>query len=258
MSDTTNKNANNVRAFAACVSDAPLFWSAGPVRNQQTTTVLARRDVVKIAGQNVHTFREEGTQSLTVTTLYKYLCHLSFRGVRLPISGHRIMKVPESDCAYHLYHSGVEDNSRLYGVAIALSPLARAALLAWEPVSHRLAMVRLKGAVINVTVITVYAPTLNAAEKDKNIIYCVLQAVVDRTPSTVLLVVVWDWNARTGPANKDTRHVLGRFGLGTLCDNGDRLVNFAVANRIVVSNTCCTGCGYDHQCLEDQSYAVNG
>ncbi|CAE1309668.1 Craniofacial development protein 2 [Acanthosepion pharaonis] len=161
------------------------------------------RDVMKIAGWNVRTLRDEGTQSLTVRTLY----------------------------------NGVEDNSGLYGVAIALGPVARAALLAWEPVSHRLAMVRLKGAVINITVISVYAPTLNTAEEDKDIFYRDLQAVVDRTPSIDLLVVAGDWNARTGPADESNRHVLSRFALGTRCDNGDRLVNFAVANRLVVTKT---------------------
>lgn len=199
MSDTTNKNTNNAGASVACVSDAPVFWSAGPVRNQQATTVLARRNVMKIAGWNVCTLRDEGTQSLTVRTLHKYgVCVSCLSEVRLPDSGHRIIKVPESDCVYHLYHSGVEDNSGLYGVAIALSPVAQAALLAWEPVSHRLAMVRLKGAVINVTVISVYTPTLNATEEEKDIFYRDLQAVVDRTPSTDLLVA-GDWNTRTGP-----------------------------------------------------------
>ncbi|CAE1285041.1 Craniofacial development protein 2 [Acanthosepion pharaonis] len=178
---------NNTRASAACVSDAPVFWSAEPVRNQQATTVLARRDVMKIAGWNARTLREEGTQSLTVRTLYKY------------------------------------------GVCVAC--------LSEKPVFHRLAMVRLKSAVINVTVISVYAPTLNAAEEDKDIFYRDLQAVVHRSPSTHLQVVAGNWNARTGPADEDTRHVLGRFALGTRCDNGDPLVKFAVANRIVMTNT---------------------
>ena len=121
-------------------------------------------------------------------------------------------------------------------MATALSPLAQAALHAWEPVSHRLATVRLKGAVVNITVISIYTPILNAAEKDKDI-YHDLQAVVDSTPSTDLLVVAGDWNACTGPADENTRYVLGRFALSTWCDNGDRLANFAVANHLVVTNT---------------------
>ena len=69
------------------------------------------------------------------------------------------------------------------------------------------------------------------------IFYRDLQTVVDRTPSTDLLVLAGDWNAHTGPADENTRHVLGRFALSTRCENGDRLVNFTVANRLLVTNT---------------------
>ncbi|CAE1256060.1 unnamed protein product [Acanthosepion pharaonis] len=101
---------------------------------------------MKIAGWNVRTLRDEGTQSLTVRTLYKYgVCVACLSEVRLPDSGHRIIKVPE--------------------VAIALSPASRASLLAWEPVSHAGEPVYAptlkaghgpyrKGAVINATVIS--------------------------------------------------------------------------------------------------------
>ena len=130
----------------------------------------------------------------------------------------------------------MEDNSGLYGLVNALSPQAQAALLVWEPVSHRLATVRLKGAVLNVTVFSVYAQTLNAAGEFKDI-YHNLQAIVDCTLSTDLLVITGDWNARNGPEDENTRHVLGRFALSPRCDNGDRMVNFAVANHLVVTNT---------------------
>ena len=197
-----------------------------------------RGEVMKVANWNICTLRDDGTQSLTVKILHEYGVGVAcLSEVCLPDSGHSIRKVPESDCVYHLYDSGVEDNSGLYGVVMALSPLAQAALLAWEPISHRLATVRLKGAVVNVTVIFVYAPTLNAAGEDNDIFYRDLQAVVDRSPSTDLLVVAGDWNARNGPADENTRHVLGRFALGTRCDNGDHLVTSAVTNRLVVTNT---------------------
>ena len=156
MSNINSDIKNNARASATCVPDAPVFWSTEQVINQQATTVLVRREVMKVADWNVRTHRDEGTQSLTVKTLHKYGVGVAcLSEVRLPDSGHRIIKAPESDCVYHLYHSGVEDNSELYGVAITLSPLAQAALLAWEPFSHRLATVRLKCAVANVTVISI-------------------------------------------------------------------------------------------------------
>ncbi len=51
-------------------------------------------------------------------------------GVRIPDSGHSVIKVPCEEACYHPYHSGVVDNTRRYGEAIALSEAAQAALLA--------------------------------------------------------------------------------------------------------------------------------
>ncbi len=65
--------------------------------------------------------------------------------VRIPDSGHSVIKVPGEEACYHLYHSGVVDITRRHGVAIALSEAAQAALLAWVPVSSRFASARLKG-----------------------------------------------------------------------------------------------------------------
>ncbi len=64
-------------------------------------------------------------------------------GVRIPDSGHSVIKVPVVDICYHLYHSGVVDNTGRHGVAIALTEAAQAALMAWVPISPRLASERL-------------------------------------------------------------------------------------------------------------------
>ncbi len=63
------------------------------------------------------------------------------------------------------------DNTGRHGVAIALSEAAQAALLAWVPISSRLASARLQGMTVNLTVIAVYAPTLGAAEEAKDSFY---------------------------------------------------------------------------------------
>jgi hypothetical protein len=83
----------------------------------------------------------------------------------------------------------------------------------------------------------VYAPTSSSDTSVKDEFYNQLQEVVNRTPRRDVLLIAGDWNARTGAADDATRHILGRFGLGQRCENGDRLINFADYNRLVVSNT---------------------
>ncbi len=56
------------------------------------------------------------------------------------------------------------DTYGMHGVAIALSVAAQVALFAWVPISPRLASARMKGAIVNLTVIAIYTPTLDAEE----------------------------------------------------------------------------------------------
>ncbi len=122
-------------------------------------------------------------------------------------------------------------------MAIARIEAAQAALLAWVPISSRLASARIKGTTVNLTVIAVYAPTFDAAEETKDSFYDELQDAVGIVPIGDMLIVAGDWNARPDPVDTATRHILGKFAVSTRCANGDRLVNFASANRLVVSST---------------------
>ncbi len=53
---------------------------------------------------------------------------------------------------------------------------------------------------MNLTVVAVYAPTLDAAEKAKDSFYNDLQDAVNRVPAGDMLIVAGDWNSRPGPA----------------------------------------------------------
>nr|VZI36934.1 unnamed protein product [Spirometra erinaceieuropaei] len=157
----------------------------------------------------------------------------------------------------HIHVNGTEmqtvDNFAFTGVTMSRSapaiPLvdtvwrspyqqAELALLAWEPVNDRMAYVRLKGHFTNISIVAVYAPTSAAEQRDKEEFYSQLQALVERLPRRDLLIVAGDWNGRTGPGDPTTSHLLGRFGLGSRCENGERLLNFADRNRLLVTNTC--------------------
>ncbi len=67
----------------------------------------------------------------------------------------------------------------------------------------------------------------NAAVEAKDSFYDHLQDVVNRVPAVDMRIVAGNWNARPGPADPSTRHILGKFTVGTKCTNGERLVNFA-------------------------------
>ncbi|BHF78074.1 hypothetical protein SprV_0602118400 [Sparganum proliferum] len=112
------------------------------------------------------------------------------------------------------------------------------ALLAWEPINDWMAHVQLKGHFTKISIVSVYAPTSTDEQRDKEASHSQLQALVERLPHRDLLIVAGDWNGRTGPDDPITSHLLGRFWLGFRCENGERLLNFADRNRLLVTNTC--------------------
>ena len=236
-------NSTDIRnkATASPRSDAPtlrLIGLTGSVSRTLVEPILRRRDACNIACWNVRTLRDEGTQSLTMRALHQYKVDVAcLSEVRLPDSGQKTIKVPGEDKLMHLYYSGVSDNSGRHGVAVVLSEHANKALLAWSPISERIAKARLKGAITNISIVAVYAPTLDSEESLKDRFYRDLQVAVDSVPTGDILIVAGDWNARTGPADDTSGHILGRFGVGSRCVNGDRLVNFAEGSRLVITNT---------------------
>lgn len=231
----SQSNCSPATAFP--VGDAPYALSAAGVENMQAGSVNIRK-LLSVACWNVRTFLDTGSQAITIRALHDYGVDIAcLSEVRLPGSGSRHIKVPGNDSHYWLYHSGPEDGSGQHGVALVLSAKTNKALISWTPVSSRIATARFRGQPFNVTVIAVYAPTLAADPGDKDEFYENLQAVVNQVPKRDILIVAGDWNAKTGPSDNSTRHILGRFGLGERCENGSRLINFAAYNRMCVSNT---------------------
>nr|VZI37768.1 unnamed protein product [Spirometra erinaceieuropaei] len=204
--------------------------NCGPVvrTNSMRARLLNQGRTLGIGYWNVRTFMDPGVQSLTAHSLDQYnvyVCYLS--EVRLPDSGSREIKVPGVESHLTLHQSGPRDSSGRRGVAIALSQQADLVLLAWEPVTDRMAYVRLKDHFPNISIVSVYAPTSSAEQRDKEAFYSQLQAFVERLPRRDLLIVTGDWNVPTGPGHSTNRHLLGRFGIGSRCENGERLWDFA-------------------------------
>ena len=84
-------------------------------------------------------------------------------------------------------------------------------------------------------VIQVYAPTCNAEEAEVEWFYEDLQGLLELTPEKDVLSIIGDWNAKVG--SQETLGVIGKFGLETWNEAGQRLIEICQENALVIANT---------------------
>ena len=91
-----------------------------------------------------------------------------------------------------------------------------------------------QGKAFSITIIQVYAPTVNVEEVEVERFYEDLQDLVELTPKDVLFII-GDWNAKVG--NQEIPGVTGIFGLGIRNEAGQRLIEFCQENALVIAKT---------------------
>ena len=95
--------------------------------------------------------------------------------------------------------------------------------------------VHFQGKPFNITVIQVYAPTINVEEAEVEWFYENLQDLLELTPKKDILFITGDWNAKI--RSQETPGVTGKFGLGIRNEAGQRLIEFYQENALVIANT---------------------
>ena len=77
----------------------------------------------------------------------------------------------------------------------------------------------------NITVIQIYAPTINAKEAEVKWFSEDLKDLLELTPKKDVLFITGDWNAKVG--SQQIPGVAGKFGLVVQNQVGQRLTEFA-------------------------------
>ena len=87
------------------------------------------------------------------------------------------------------------------------------------------------------TVISAYAPTLDADPDDKENFYASLYKVLCSIPRTDKVVLLGDFNARVGTDSSLWKGVLGPYGTGTMNENGLMLLSKCAEHGLTITNT---------------------
>ena len=188
-----------------------------------------------MATWNVRTGCDTGQLEIICGELDRYNISLAFlTELRLTCQGQTEVNVPRTDNSYIIYYSGAD--TRVQGVGFALKKSLTKSVLSFEPISSRLAVLSLAGT-IRTQMIVAYAPTEVSDSQTKDDFYESLQHVYSSLPATDFKLCGGDFNAQVGSANPGWPKVLGKCGLGSLNDNGTRLLSFASANKLFVAGT---------------------
>ena len=123
------------------------------------------------------------------------------------------------------------------GVGFLLSNRAKQALMGYKPISDRLMVARFSAQPFNITIIQAYAPTCDSTEEEIKQFYTDLTTAAEEAPHRDVLIIGGDWNIKIGTNNVGYEKVMGRFGYGDRNERGEKLLEFAMDNDLVICNT---------------------
>lgn len=208
---------------------------------------IAKREI-NLASWNVQSLLREGDEELLGLSLRRYNIDVAcLQEVRYSDSGSVDIHVPLQEDGedgtislklYKLFYSGrkKDEPQGQSGVGFAVrTEFAGGAV--HEPISDRLSVLTLRGVPKDIVIVNAYAPTNKAPAAEKDAFYEALADRMANLPNNAMVFVCGDFNAKLGHVDEAERVAFGPYTRGNRCDNGDRLVQFALMHRLFATNT---------------------
>ena len=124
------------------------------------------------------------------------------------------------------------------GVGLMLNREAANALIGWNPVSERILTARLQSRHSKTTIITVYAPTEEATEEEKDDFYLQCQDTLNTIPRSEIVLLIGDLNAKISNDRTGLEQVIGPHGSAQETnDNGERLLSLCSISGLCIGKT---------------------
>lgn len=71
------------------------------------------------------------------------------------------------------------------------------------------------------SIIVIYAPTLDVDDSAKDDFYVNLKSILNKIPTKNLAIIAGEFNARTGLGDKNTERTVDQFAIDDRCSNGN-------------------------------------
>ena len=109
-------------------------------------------------------------------------------------------------------------------------------VIAVKGITERISLVKLEiEKEANLCIIQVYAPTMEADERDVEEFYRILDETIQKEKEHHN-IIMGDWNAKIGKG-VGMDGVYGPYGIGENNENGERLIEFAASHNLKIANT---------------------
>ena len=139
------------------------------------------------------------------------------------------------DSRYKFFWVG--NNQGTSGVGVLLAEKWVDKVYDIKRVSDRIMLIKLLVGEAVLTVLSVYAPQTGLEESTKDSFYDSLRTVISELPDKEIVIPCGDWNGHVGREAAGYESVRGGSGYGERNADGDRVLEFAVANDFVIGNT---------------------
>ena len=133
------------------------------------------------------------------------------------------------------------EESRLYGTGFAIANDLLSSCQTPYAVSDRISALKVNTRQGGILVISAYAPTLKADAETKDHFYNQLEDTIRQASSSERVILLGDMNARVGADYNSWPKCLGKFGVGKMNDNGQRLLELCCRNDLCVTNSYFSG-----------------
>ena len=203
-----------------------------------------KSDTVKLGSWNVRTMTPGFSDDLSTISDARKTAVIDRELNRLKVDVAALQETRLADTGVHreehytFYWKGKgEDETREHGVGFAVRNNLLKMIEPPKEGSERILALRLqtKGGPANI--ICAYAPTNCSAEDTKDKFYDELDSIIQKIPCKEQLLLLGDFNARVGADHESWPTCLGRFGIGKMNQNGQRLLELCTLHNLCIANT---------------------
>ena len=190
----------------------------------------------RVASLNVGTLNEKDHEVVETLSRRRIdLCSLQETRLAGGVEANQSRVICGKDSKYKLFFCG--NKQGLGGVGILLSEKWIDKVIKVDRFSDRIMLIQLVIGKVVFTFISLYAPQVGLPMAEKVLFYDQLQAICMAIPNSEVLFCLGDWNGHVGAAACGYEDVHGSHGYGTRNAEGERILEFALANDLLVGNT---------------------